>query len=165
MTTKRVSRGPRHNSGPEQDSTPDSTAGETTALLMPLMYDELRRVAARYVRNDPATQTIQATALVHEAYFRLAGATRRPWKNRSHFAAIAAITMRRVLVARSRARAAVKRGNAPIRLTLDENVAAADVATVALLALDISPTTVKRAWTIKRELGHPATWHLTTGVW
>jgi RNA polymerase sigma-70 factor (ECF subfamily) len=197
MTTKRVSRGPDHHSGPEQDSTPDSTAGETTALLMPLVYDELRRVAARYVRNDPAAQTIQATALVHEAYLRLAGATRRPWKNRSHFAAISAITMRRVLVERSRARAAVKRGNAPIRLTLDENVAAADVATVDLLALDqaltrladidartahvvelrffggltigeaadaldISPATVKREWTIarawlKRELGHPAT--------
>jgi hypothetical protein len=59
--------------------------------------------------------------------------------------------MRRVLIERSRARAAVKRGNASIRLSLDENVAAADVATVDLLALDISPATVKR------ELGHPAT--------
>lgn len=193
MAMKPGNRGSDGGNRPGHDSTPDSAAGETTAVLMPLVYEELRRVAGRYVRNDPAAQTIQATALVHEAYLRLAGATRRPWKNRSHFAAIAAITMRRVLVERSRARAAVKRGNAPIRLTLDENVAGTDEATVDLLALDqaltrladldartaqvvelrffggltigeaaealdISPATVKREWTLarawlKRELG------------
>ena len=101
-----------------------------------MVYDELRRVAGRYVRNDPAAQTIQATALVHEAYLRLAGDTRRAWKNRSHFAAIAALTMRRILVERSRARATAKRGNGAISLTLDDNLPGQGEATVDLLALD-----------------------------
>ena len=117
-------------------SAPDSTAGAPTMRLTPMVYDELRRVAGRYVRNDPAAQTIQATALVHEAYLRLAGDTRRAWKNRSHFAAIAAITMRRILVERSRARATAKRGNGPICLTLDENLPGQGEPTVDLLALD-----------------------------
>ena len=87
---------------------------------MPLVYDELRRIAARYVSRERPGQTLQATALVNEAYVRLSAERPREFANRTHFLAIAALSMRQILVQRARARRAAKRGGAPHRITLDD---------------------------------------------
>jgi RNA polymerase sigma factor (TIGR02999 family) len=91
------------------------------AELVADVYDELRRLANRYVRRERA-QTIQATDLVHEAYLRLARDKPVQWQNRAHFVAIAAISMRRLLVERARARGAAKRGGGGLQVTLDEGL-------------------------------------------
>jgi RNA polymerase sigma factor (TIGR02999 family) len=91
-------------------------------VLMPLVYDELRRIAARYINRERSGQTLQATALVNEAFMRLAAERPREFQNRTHFVAIAALSMRQILVQRARARRAVKRGGAPDRVTLDDNL-------------------------------------------
>jgi RNA polymerase sigma-70 factor (ECF subfamily) len=90
--------------------------------LMPQVYDELRRLAANYLRQERPGQTLQATALVHEAFLRLSKEKNQPWKNRTHFLAIAALSMRQILVQRARARNAAKRGGGGQRVTLDERV-------------------------------------------
>jgi len=92
--------------------------------LMPLVYDELRRIAAGYVRGERPGQTIQATALVNEAFVRMAGERARHFNGRTHFLAIAALSMRQILVQRARARNAIKRGGGPQRVTLDDANAA-----------------------------------------
>jgi RNA polymerase sigma factor (TIGR02999 family) len=105
--------------------------------LMPLVYDELRRIAARYIRGERPGQTLQATALVNEAFVRLAAERPREFQNRTHFLAIAALSMRQILVQRARAKHAVKRGGAPLRVTLDDiHVAPAEPRGVDVLALD-----------------------------
>jgi RNA polymerase sigma factor (TIGR02999 family) len=91
-----------------------------TAVLMPLVYDELRRIAARYIARERPGQTLQATALVNEAFVRLAAERARHFQNRTHFLAIAALSMRQILVQRARSRRAIKRGGAPRRVTLDD---------------------------------------------
>jgi RNA polymerase sigma-70 factor (ECF subfamily) len=88
--------------------------------LMPLVYDELRRIAASYVRNERPGQTLQATALVNEAFVRMAAERTRQFNGRTHFLAIAALSMRQILIQRARARRALKRGGAPARVTLDD---------------------------------------------
>jgi len=92
--------------------------------LMPLVYDELRRIAARYVSHERPGQTLQATALVNEAFVRLAAERARHFNGRTHFLAIAALSMRQILVQRARARRAAKRGGAPQRVELDDHVVA-----------------------------------------
>jgi len=104
--------------------------------LMPLVYDELRRIAAGYIRRERPGQTLQATALVNEAFVRLASERPRSFANRQHFVAIAALSMRQILVQRARARKAAKRGGAPDRVTLDEGLVAAEPPGVDVLALD-----------------------------
>ena len=104
--------------------------------LMPLVYDELRRIAAGYIRRERPGQTLQATALVNEAFVRLASERPRPFANRQHFVAIAALSMRQILVQRARARKAAKRGGAPDRVTLDENLVSTEPPDVDVLALD-----------------------------
>jgi RNA polymerase sigma factor (sigma-70 family) len=106
-----------------------SAAEREEAALMPLVYDELRRIAAGYVSRERPGQTLQATALVNEAFVRMAAERPRAFANRTHFLAIAALSMRQILVQRARARHAAKRGGAPQRVTLDDqNVgSAADV--------------------------------------
>ena len=106
--------------------------------LMPLVYDELRRIAARYISRERPGQTLQATALVNEAYVRLAAERPREFANKTHFLAIAALSMRQILVQRARARKAEKRGGAPQRITLDDrNIGQAHLpADVDVLALD-----------------------------
>ena len=86
--------------------------GKRSALgrLMPVVYDELRRVAGRYLRGERQNHTLQPTVLVHEAYLRLMDQRRARWQNRAHFFAIAARLMRRVLVDHARRHAAAKRG-------------------------------------------------------
>ena len=104
-----------------------AASGDQKAVsqLMPLVYDELRRLAASYLRRERPGQTLQATALVHEAYVRLIGEKAHNWQNRTHFLAIAALSMRQILVQRARARRAAKRGGDPARITLDERLMAA----------------------------------------
>ena len=104
---------------------------------MPLVYDELRRIAARYVSRERPGQTLQATALVNEAFVRLAAERPRDFQNRTHFLAIAALSMRQILVQRARARAAAKRGGAPQRVTLDDASAGVSAPeSIDVLALD-----------------------------
>jgi len=172
---------------------------KAVAELMPLVYDELRRLAAGYLRHERPGQTLQATALVHEAFVRLSAERGQPWQNRTHFLAIAALSMRQILVQRARARQAEKRGADPERITLDdaliaeegndrvdvieldgalERLAAFDAQQAKIVelryfggltveetaeALDISPATVKRHWSLARawlrrelEPPHPA---------
>jgi RNA polymerase sigma factor (TIGR02999 family) len=104
--------------------------------LMPLVYDELRRIAAGYMRRERPGQTLQATALVNEAFIRLASEQPRSFVNRQHFLAIAALSMRQILVQRARARKAAKRGGAPRRVTLGEALAPTRPPDVDMLALD-----------------------------
>ncbi|HEV8176721.1 MAG TPA: sigma-70 family RNA polymerase sigma factor [Gemmatimonadales bacterium] len=97
------------------------TRGDPSALeaLLPAVYGELHRQAERYMRRQPAGHTLQATALVHEAYLRLVGRTNIEWRNRAHFFGVAAKAMRSILVDHARARRAAKRGGCATRLTLD----------------------------------------------
>jgi RNA polymerase sigma factor (TIGR02999 family) len=92
-------------------------AGDAKAAekLLPLVYDELRRLAAAKMANEAPGQTLQPTALVHEAWLRLAGATPQSWNGREHFFRAAAEAMRRILVDRARQRTAAKRGHNPQR--------------------------------------------------
>ncbi len=91
--------------------------------LLPLVYDELRRVAGSFIRRERPGQTLQATALVHEAYLRLMREQHVDWQNRAHFCAIAANSMRQILVERARRRHAAKRGGALHRITLEDHLA------------------------------------------
>lgn len=113
-------------------------AGEAPAveLLVPIVYAELRRVAARYLRRERPGQTLQATALVHEAYLRLLKDQRLSFENRAHFLGIAARSMRQILVEHARSRDAAKRGGERRRITLDESLAAEAPREVELIALD-----------------------------
>ena len=110
--------------------------GSDPHALMPLVYDELRRIAAGYISRERPGQTLQATALVNEAFVRLANEKSRPFANRTHFLAIAALSMRQILVQRARARKAAKRGGAPKQVTLYENLAVGEPPPVDVLALD-----------------------------
>ena len=103
---------------------------------MPLVYDELRRIASRYINRERPGQTLQATALVNEAFVRLAAERARTFVNRTPFLAIAALSMRQILVQRARARAAAKRGGAPMRVTLDDGLKVSEGASIDVLALD-----------------------------
>jgi RNA polymerase sigma-70 factor (ECF subfamily) len=158
---------------------------EALSKLLPMVYGELHRLAGRYMRRERRAHTMQTTALVHEAYLRLMRQEDLSFTNRAHFMAIAANLMRQILVERARARQAMKRGGAGIRITYDESLAAAAEPPVDLLALDqaltrlqsldpgrarivelrffggltveetaeamdISPATVKRQWSVAR---------------
>lgn len=103
----------------------DAREGKREALeaLFPLVYDELRGLAGRYMRRERPGQTIQATGLVHEAYLRLLREKHTRWQNRAHFCALAAGSMRQILVERARARGAVKRAGDRQRVTLTDAVA------------------------------------------
>ena len=96
--------------------------GDEAALdaLMPLVYDELRRIARRCLYGERANNSVQATELVNEAFLRLVDVQHVDWQNRTHFLAMSARLMRRVLVDLARARGADKRGGCVVRVTLDE---------------------------------------------
>jgi RNA polymerase sigma factor (TIGR02999 family) len=103
--------------------------------LMPMVYDELHRLAHHYMRGERAGHTLQATGLVNEVYLRLAGIDNLKWHDRAHFFAMAATLMRRVLVDYARQRRRDKRGGGVSLTSLDENAAAPEAA-VDVLALD-----------------------------
>jgi RNA polymerase sigma factor (TIGR02999 family) len=104
--------------------------------LIPLVYDELHRRAAAYLRHERPDHTLQPTALVHEAYLRLAEQTRTDWKNRAQFFGIAAQMMRRILVDHARAGKMAKRSGTLMRVPLDDRHAAQASTDIDVLALD-----------------------------
>jgi RNA polymerase sigma factor (TIGR02999 family) len=112
--------------------------GDQTALdrLLPLVYEELHRIAARYMRGERREHTMQTTALVNEAYMRLADYKRMQWQDRAHFFAVAAQAMRRILIDFARARRNRKRGGDAERVSLDEGIAPTPDNSTDLLALN-----------------------------
>jgi RNA polymerase sigma-70 factor (ECF subfamily) len=112
--------------------------GDRAALdrLMPLVYDELRRLARSYLRRERPDHTLQATALVHEAYMRLIDQHSVSWQNRAHFFGIASQMMRRILVNHALARATAKRGGHAEKLALDEAIVVDGERQIDLVVLD-----------------------------
>ncbi len=104
--------------------------------LMPLVYDELRRLARSYLQRERPDHTLQATGLVHEAYLRLVDQTGITWQNRAHFLGVAAHQMRRILVDHARRHQAEKRGGELVKVEFDEAIAPAAARSVDLVALD-----------------------------
>ncbi len=104
--------------------------------LMPLVYDELRGLAARYMQQERADHTLQATAIVNEAYLRLIDQSRVDWKGRAHFFAVAAEMIRRVLVDHAREHDAAKRGGGARKISLTDSVGATEGPDIELLCLD-----------------------------
>ena len=104
--------------------------------LVPVIYQELRRRAAGYLRHERPGHTLQPTALVHEAFLRLFGQERVTWQNRGHFFAVASQMMRRVLVDHARAHRAAKRPRTVFKVTLDDHIGAMQPRSADLLALD-----------------------------
>lgn len=104
--------------------------------LLPLVYQELRTIAERYMRRERRDHTLQSTALVHEAYLRLIGSDENEWQNRAHFVGVAARAMRQILVEHARARATARRGGAWKRQALDDVVDLYESRACDLLVLD-----------------------------
>jgi RNA polymerase sigma-70 factor, ECF subfamily len=104
--------------------------------LIPLVYHELRRVAARHLSRERRDHTLRATALVHETYLRLVEQKRARWRSRAHFFAVAAGLMRRILVDHARSHRATKRGGELRRVPLNEELVVAGSRDVELVALD-----------------------------
>lgn len=104
--------------------------------LIPLVYDELRRLARRHLRRERPDHTLQSAALVHEAYLRLIRQDQPQWQNRAHFFGVAAQLMRHILVDHARNRVAAKRGAGAPRLTLDPEVALPREREIEVVALD-----------------------------
>jgi RNA polymerase sigma factor (TIGR02999 family) len=114
-----------------------SSQGDKEALnkLLPLVYAELRKLAGRYLRRERPDHSLQATALVHEAYLRLIN-QEVSWQNRMHFFGVAAEMMRRILIDNARKHHASKRGSGAVKLALDEALDMADEKAAELIALD-----------------------------
>src|ERR1035437_3745706 len=110
--------------------------GDAQSRLIPLVYAELRRIAARYMRGERPGHSLQATALVHEAYLRLAGQKEMSWQNRAHFFGVAANIMRRILVDHARVKQAKKRGGSEQKVSIDEAVLVQPDPPQDFLALD-----------------------------
>jgi len=135
---------------PLEERPADEGTGELTALLrawgrgdlhardelLPLVYEELRRRAAAYLRRERADHTLQPTALIHEAYLRLVGQQRVAWQNRAHFFGVAAQMMRRILIDHARAQRAAKRPAAAMKVTLDERMGQSEPMDCDLLLLN-----------------------------
>jgi len=113
-------------------------SGDREALdaLLPVVYEELRRLARHYLHLERPGHTLQSTALVHEAYVRLVGQNPPEWKDRAHFFGVAARLMRQILVDHARINRAEKRGGDSLKLTLNEGVIGAKSKDLDLLALD-----------------------------
>jgi RNA polymerase sigma-70 factor, ECF subfamily len=117
-----------------------SGKNERLTELITLVYDELRRLASFYLRGERPGHTLQTTALVHEAYLRLAGQRQARWENRSQFFAIAAQQMRRILVDYARSHGAPKKGGAAVKVSLDKAVVFSRERSADVLAVDESLT-------------------------
>lgn len=116
----------------------DWQQGDPTALqkLTPLIYDELRRIAHRYAQRERNGHTLQTTALVNEAYVRLAGSEKRDWQDRSHFFAVTAQVMRHILIDHARRRRYVKHGGEAQQVPIDAASLMASERAAELIALD-----------------------------
>jgi RNA polymerase sigma-70 factor (ECF subfamily) len=113
-----------------------NAAPDASSQLIPLVYDELHRLARHQMRNERSDHTLQATALVHEAYLRLVNQSDRTWQNRAHFIGVAAQVMRRILVDYARARRATKREGMLQRVPLEEPLLFTEQQSEELLALN-----------------------------
>lgn len=120
--------------------------GDRNALegLLPLLYDELRKVARQQMRKVPSARTLQTTALVHEAYLRLHQQFRGHFQNKSHFVAVCALLMRQILVGYERDKDALKRGGGLIRCTLEDVHAVMKGQPIDLLDLDRALTELSK---------------------
>jgi RNA polymerase sigma factor (TIGR02999 family) len=116
----------------------DASNGDQAALdaLLPVVYNELRHLADHYLRQERPDHTLQATALVHEAYVRLVDQTNISWQNRAHFFSVAAQVMRHILVDHARAHKTEKRGSGAQKISLDEAIGFFAERNVNLVALD-----------------------------
>jgi len=114
----------------------DKGEAQAADRLLPLVYEELRKLAAVKMANEPAGLTLQPTALVHEAWLRLGGSDGQVWKCRAHFFAAAAESMRRILIESARRRKALRHGGGQVRMDIQEVEVAAPVADEQLLAID-----------------------------
>jgi len=121
------------------------STGDSAALdqLIPIVYDELRAVAARYLRRERQGHTLQPTALVNEAYLRLIDQNQVQWQNRAHFVGVAAQMMRRILVDHAKNHNRVKRGGGTRKVTLDEALAVSDERADDLVELDEALTALE----------------------
>lgn len=113
----------------------EKSGGSAAAELLPLVYEELRKLARARMSNELPRHTLQATALVHEAYLRLVGDEPQPWANRAHFFAAAAEAMRRILIDHARRRCALRRGSGQAHVPLEGLSIAAPAADDELLAV------------------------------
>lgn len=104
--------------------------------LVPLLYDDLRRIARAHLRGGRGGRTLETTGLVHEAWLRLADHTRAAWQDRSHFLAVCAVAMRQIVISDARRRQAAKRGGGERQVTLDEGKVSGGDDAEQLLALD-----------------------------
>lgn len=131
-----------------------AASGEPRAAeqLLPLVYDELRQVAARQLANERPGHTLQATALVHEAYLRLVGGGGTSWENRRHFFAAAAEAMRRILVERARRKRRLRHGGGGQRVEVEADELPIEEPPVDLLALDEALERLAAEDTFKAEL-------------
>jgi RNA polymerase sigma factor (TIGR02999 family) len=128
----------------------DSNAAEQ---LLPLVYNELRKIAAARLADEKPGQTLQATALVHDAYLRLVGSTEAPqWNSRGHFFAAAAEAMRRILVEQARRKGRVKHGGERRRVDLDSACAVSEPPSLDLLAVDEALSKLASVEPAKAEL-------------
>jgi RNA polymerase sigma factor (TIGR02999 family) len=120
--------------------------GDSAALdkLLPLVYQELRRMARRYMGQQQPGHTLQTTALIHEAYLRLVGQEEKRWENRAHFYGVAAQAMRHILVDYARARHTAKRGGEARAVSLEEAAIVSDERAAELVALDDALETLAR---------------------
>ena len=120
----------------------EMSAGDSQApdKLLPLVYEELRRLAHAYMKNERSDHTLQATALVHEAYIQLVDWKNVSWQNRAHFFAAAAQMMRKILVDYARGKNALKRGGGVTTIALDQAVSFQNKNEVDLLSLDAALT-------------------------
>lgn len=116
----------------------DWSKGEKYALeqLMPLVYDELRQMARRYMSQQPSGHTFQATELIHETYLKIAAGEEQNWENRNHFFGVAAKAMRHILVDYARSKSRQKRGGWQNRVTFTEDVAVSSSNPKEIIALD-----------------------------
>lgn len=124
----------------------DLSAGDERAAdkLLPLVYDELRRLAKVYLSRERSDHTLQPTALVHEAYLRLIDQTRIEWQNRAHFFGMGATLMRRILVDHARHHKAEKSGGRETKIALEDALSFPNKKEVDLIALDEALTDLKR---------------------
>lgn len=116
----------------------DWSSGKSEAVdqLMPVIYEELKKIAAQYLRKERREHTLQPTELAHEAYLKLIDISNVDWQDRAHFFAVSAQVIRHILVDYARAKATDKRGGAAERIVLDEAVSFSDEPDTDLLALD-----------------------------
>ena len=116
----------------------DWSKGDEYALeqLMPLVYEELRRMARNYMRRQPSGHTFQTTDLIHETYLKIAGGEAQKWQSRNHFFGVAAKAMRHILVDYARSKNNQKRGGWQERVTLQENMRVTNQSSEEIVALD-----------------------------